>query len=100
MVLTSFINHRGRAITNPYISNNKGCTPTKAELVWQDAPSLITDIKYNGGKNGGNISFKVNQATIRQGNAVIAIKDGSNTNSMVLAYLDHGREPLQNYRCY
>lgn len=79
MVLTSFINHRGKAITNPYISNNNGCTPTKAELVWQDAPSLITDIKYNGGKNGGNISFKVNQATIRQGNAVIAIKDDSNT---------------------
>lgn len=78
LVLKSFINHCGVAITSPYIADNKGCIPVKAELVWQDAPSLITDIEHNKGGNGGYISFKVNQATIRQGNAVIAIKDGNN----------------------
>lgn len=73
-ILSNFINHTGNAITDPYISKNADCTPTKAELVWQDAPSLITDIKYNNTDNG-NISFSVKKNTIRQGNAVIAIKD-------------------------
>ncbi|WOG11686.1 fimbrillin family protein [Bacteroides caccae] len=75
-ILNPFINHAGNGITDPYISGN-GCTPAKAELVWQDAMNLVTDIKYNAGYNGGNISFKVDRSSIRQGNAVIAIKDAS-----------------------
>ena len=75
-ILNPFINHAGNGITDPYISGN-GCTPAKAELVWQDAMNLVTDIKYNAGYNGGNISFKVDRSSIRQGNAVIAIKDVS-----------------------
>lgn len=79
--LKTFINHRGSGITSPYIANNAGCTPAKAELVWQDAPSLITNIRLNQRTNGKipTISFKVDRATIRQGNAVIAIKDASGT---------------------
>ena len=76
-ILSNFINHTGNAITDPYISKNADCTPAKAELVWQDAPSLVTDIKYNNTDNG-NISFCVKKNTIRQGNAVIAIKDAGN----------------------
>lgn len=76
-ILSRFINHTGNDITNPYISKNAGCTPSEAELVWQDAPNLITDIKYNDTDNG-NISFTVNKNTIQQGNAVIAIKDVGN----------------------
>lgn len=75
-ILNPFINHTGAGITDPYIANN-GCTPAKAELVWQDAMNLVTDIEYNAGSNGGNISFKVDRSSIRQGNAVIAIKDAS-----------------------
>lgn len=76
-MLSPFINHTGNGITDPYISKNTGCTPAKAELVWQDAPNLVTDIKYNN-TDGGTISFIVNKNTIQQGNAVIAIKDASN----------------------
>ena len=74
-ILSTFINHTGNGITDPYITNNAGCVPAKAELVWQDALSLVSDIKYNSGTNGGNISFKADPSTIQQGNAVIAIKD-------------------------
>lgn len=73
-ILSNFINHTGNAITDPYISKNADCTPAKAELVWQDEPNLVTDIKYNN-RGNGNISFSVKKNTIRQGNAVIAIKD-------------------------
>ena len=78
-VLNPFINHTGNGITDPYISNNTGCTPVKAELVWQDAQNLVADIQYNAGENGGTISFQVPQASICQGNAVIAIKDADDT---------------------
>lgn len=74
-VLNPFINHTGNGITDPYISKNADCTPAKAELVWQDSENLVTDIQYNPGTNGGNISFQVKQESIHQGNAVIAIKD-------------------------
>lgn len=75
---------------DPYISGN-GCTPAKAELVWQDAMNLVTDIKYNADSNGGNISFKVDRSSIRQGNAVIAIKDVSDAILWLVAYLGYRR---------
>ena len=76
--LQKFVNHLGNAITAPYISNNSNCKPSSAELVWQDAKDLVKNIKYNNtGSNGGNISFYVDKATIRHGNAVIAVKDAS-----------------------
>lgn len=76
-ILSNFINHAGAAITNPYIRRNADCTPAKAELVWQDAPDLLTDIEYNNAWDGF-ITFSVNRNTIRQGNAVIAIRDTEN----------------------
>lgn len=75
-ILNPFINHAGAGITGPYLTDN-GCVPAKAELVWQDAPSLVSEISYNTGANGGTISFKVDKSTIQQGNAVISIKDAS-----------------------
>lgn len=78
-ILKTFINHTGNGITDPYISKNAGCLPHKAELLWQDAPSLITEIEYdNTTDNGGVIKFKVDENNIKQGNAVIAIKDQQN----------------------
>ncbi|MCZ2569551.1 fimbrillin family protein [Bacteroides fragilis] len=73
-ILSPFINHLGQGITDPYIIFNH-VIPDHAELLWEDALNLVTDIKYNPGDNGGNISFKVDKTTIRQGNAVICIKD-------------------------
>lgn len=80
-ILKTFINHTGNPITSPYIKENSGCVPAKAELLWQDAPGLISNVQYNNSQmqlfvNPENyISFQVNALTIRQGNAVIAIKD-------------------------
>ena len=80
-ILKTFINHTGNPITSPYIKENSGCVPAKAELLWQDAPGLISNVQYNNSQmqlfvNPENyISFQVNALTTRQGNAVIAIKD-------------------------
>lgn len=77
-ILEKFINHTGNPINDPYIKKNADCIPAKAELVWQDEPGLVTGIKYDDTGNG-RISFKVEKNTIRQGNAVIAIKDANGT---------------------
>lgn len=75
--LKKFKNHRDAAITSPYIYENSGCEPADAVLVWQDAENLVADVALTDG--GHNITFRVDAATIRQGNAVIAVRDASGT---------------------
>ena len=74
-VLKTFVNHLDAPITDPYIYNNAKCTPKDAVLVWQDEKDLVTRIALSPDKH--NITFVVNQATIRQGNAIIAVRNGS-----------------------
>ena len=77
---TTFVNHLGKKITDPYIYNNKNSngenlSAGSAELVWQDAPNLITNIELSDDKKF--IKFEITKENIEQGNAVIAVKDGS-----------------------
>ncbi|MCF0257957.1 MAG: fimbrillin family protein, partial [Bacteroides heparinolyticus] len=76
-VLVNFINHLGNAITNPYIYNNANCTPANCTLVWQDEPNLVTNVDLSSDRHF--LTFKVEQSTIRQGNAVVAVRNASNT---------------------
>lgn len=75
-VLQKFINHTGNAITDPYIYNNANCTPDNATLIWQDSPELVTNVALSSDKH--SITFDVNQATIAQGNAIVAVRNASN----------------------
>lgn len=74
-ILLVFKNHLDNGITDPYITNNTGCVPNKAELVWQDEQNLVTDIVYVPGAYSGKGGIKFNVNNPIQGNAVIAIKD-------------------------
>ncbi|TCO91240.1 hypothetical protein EV202_11337 [Bacteroides heparinolyticus] len=76
-VLTTFINHLGNGITDPYIYNNANCTPDNCTLVWQDEPNLVTNVALSSDRHF--LEFTVNQSTIRQGNAVVAVRDAANT---------------------
>lgn len=76
-VLNNFVNHLNAAITNPYIYNNSGCTPADAVLVWQDAQNLVTNIQLTDSNQ--YIQFTVPQSSIKQGNAIIAVRDASKT---------------------
>ena len=76
-VLTTFLNHLGNEIDDPYIYNNAGCTPYDACLVWQDTEGLVANVALTSDKQ--NISFSVPQPTIRQGNAIIAVRDSAGT---------------------
>lgn len=74
--LGTFHNHKGVAITDPYIYNNADCTPFRCALVWQDEPNLVTNVQLSADSH--YLEFTVNQATIRQGNAVVEVCGASN----------------------
>jgi hypothetical protein len=74
----------GNSITSPYIyeDTNGASTPTKYEigdavLVWQDVPNLITNVRLDTDKK--NLLFTIDSNTIRQGNAVVAVRDNNST---------------------
>lgn len=87
--MTNFINHADKPITSPYIQDNLDTDDTKigtktltAELVWQDAPSLVTNLTignyddktYDDVNALSYLEFEVPAASIVQGNALLAVK--------------------------
>lgn len=76
--LNAFINHLGREITSPYIYDNEDengnkLSPEKAMLIWQDEQDLVTNVQLSSDRK--SLIFIVGKSTIRQGNAVVAIRD-------------------------
>ena len=79
----TFPNHAGNAIDAPWITKattgegvakGMGITVASAELLWQDAQGLITKV----GISGDYLTLTVGKdATTQQGNALVAVKDGS-----------------------
>ena len=69
-----FKNHRNAGITNPYIYNNSGCSPTDAILLWQDEENLVTEVRLSADKQ--RLEFNVDRSAIKQGNAVVAVRGG------------------------
>lgn len=76
-ILKGFVNHRGVPITDPWIPKNANCVPSDAILVWQDAKDLVSNVKLSSDKM--QLMFRVNQNTIQEGNAVVAVRDASGT---------------------
>lgn len=70
--LKAFVNHLDKAITAPYIADNSGCTPVDAILIWEGRLDLIRNVKLDSERS---LSFEVPAESIRQGNAIIAVRD-------------------------
>ena len=70
-ILSPFLGAHG-PITKPQIDNiDNAC------LIWQDTQNLISNISFDSANQ--YVKFEVNKATIRNGNAIIAVRDNSNT---------------------
>lgn len=67
-----FRNHLNKQITDPYIYKNSDCSPTDAILLWQDEENLVREVWLSADKK--RLEFEVNKLTIRQGNAVVAVR--------------------------
>ncbi len=81
LALEKFLNHRDEPITSPYIAAHEGCTPANAVLVWQDADNLVSNIKFvdGGSPEAHRITFDVVQSSIKQGNAIVAVRGADDT---------------------
>lgn len=77
MALKQFVNHLGNAITSPYIYENTGCEPSDAILLWEGRLDLIRNVALS--TDGRQITFNVPASNIRQGNALIALRDKEGT---------------------
>ena len=70
-ILSPFLGAHG-PITKPQIDRiNNAC------LIWQDTQNLISNISFDSANQ--YVKFEVNKATIHNGNAIIAVRDNSNT---------------------
>ena len=77
--IKNFINHTGAAITNSWIENNANCTASNATLIWQDVQNMISVNSTIYSKGGTRyLKFTVNAANIKQGNAIVAVRNSSN----------------------
>ena len=70
-ILSPFLGAHG-PITKPQIDNI-----ANACLIWQDTQNLISNINYDSSTH--YVSFEVKKETIHNGNAIIAVRDNSNT---------------------
>ena len=89
-VLRDFLDHANRPIHHAIIrEQNSGNRATQAAVVWQDQPNLIKNaslhindypVQIDGTtKNVDFVEFEVTKNDIRNGNAVIAVKDAGGT---------------------
>ena len=71
-ILTKFLKADGTEITKPEIEGIKD-----ACLIWQDIKDLISNISFDSANQ--YVKFEVKKETIHNGNAIIAVRDASNT---------------------
>lgn len=73
-----FVDHKNDEITEGDIATQLGgySTLSEAFILWQDSPGLISRVKYEN-EDGGVIKFHVDERTIAEGNAVIALRDSN-----------------------
>lgn len=82
-ILRNFVDHKGNAIKGAWIADQgEAYAPSVAEIVWQDSPFLLTDLKveqFDDADGGARdfICFHVPTETVVAGNAVVAVKNSA-----------------------
>ena len=77
-ILRHFKDHNNQDITDPWITQSNGGvnTPNGTKLVWGDESGLVTNLAVTGSGTDAFVQFEVPAATIKNGNAVIAVTKG------------------------
>lgn len=82
IILHTFLDHNGLPIHSPYINVQNSSNPaTQAAIVWMDQPNLVTNSSLHVQRHDGIdfVEFEITKNDIRNGNAVISIKNASGT---------------------
>lgn len=64
IISSTFVNHLDNQITDPYIYNNNNCTVGSADLLWQDAKNLISNISLCDNDKYIKFEITLNSATL------------------------------------
>lgn len=81
-VLTTFKDHAGADITSPYINvQNQSSPATQASIVWTDQSGIVeaNSLKIEGSGENSFVKFRIPADKIKNGNAVIAVKNAAGT---------------------
>ena len=79
-VLQHFKDHAGVDINSPYINMQNASDPaTQAAIVWTDQSGLVDGLTVTGSGANSYVNFHVPADKIKNGNAVIAVKNASGT---------------------
>ena len=77
-ILSTFKDHLGHDINSPYINLQNAATPaTQASIVWMDQDGLVENLSVTNSGANSFVNFHVPADKIKNGNAVIAVKDAS-----------------------
>lgn len=79
-ILTNFKDHADNDITSPYINvQNSGNPATNASIVWTDQSGIVDGLSVTNAGANSFVNFHVPADKIKNGNAVIAVKNASGT---------------------
>lgn len=79
-ILTNFKDHANHDITSPYINVQNGSDPaTQASIVWTDQSGIVDGLSVTNAGANSFVKFHVPADKIKNGNAVIAVKNASGT---------------------
>ena len=77
-ILKNFKDHAGADIASPYINVQNGSDPaTQAAIVWTDQSGIVDGLSVTNSGANSYVNFHVPQDKIKNGNAVIAVKNAS-----------------------
>ena len=101
-ILKNFKDHAGVDIASPYINvQNSGNPATQASIVWTDQSGIVeaSSLSVTGSGQDSYLNFHVPADKIKNGNAVIAVKDASGTVMWSWhLWFDH-KEVLETVKC-
>lgn len=79
-ILQHFEDHAGNKINSPYINvQNSGNPATQASIVWTDQSGIVDNLSVTNAGANSFVNFHVPADKIKNGNAVIAVKNASGT---------------------
>lgn len=99
-ILQKFKDHAGKDITSPYINMQNPSNPaTQASIVWTDQSGIIDDLSVTNDGAKSYVNFHVPADKIKNGNAVIAVKNALGTIMWSWhLWFDH-KEVLETVKC-
>lgn len=101
-ILQKFKDHAGADITSPYINVQHSSDPaTQASIVWTDQSGIVeaSSLSVTGSGQNSYLNFHVPADKIKNGNAVIAVKNASGTIMWSWhLWFDH-KEVLETVKC-